>query len=65
VARAVSGQRESGDRATDCAATAIRGPQLVLLSVVHATFESRHAGVSNIGIWRLRSAFYGFTPLFW
>jgi len=35
--RAVSGQRESGDWATDCAATAVRGSRLVLVSVVHAT----------------------------
>ena len=35
----------------------MRGSQLVLMSVVRATFESWRAGVSNIGIWRLRTAF--------
>jgi len=49
--RAVSGQRESRARATGCGARAIGGSQLVLISVVHATFESRRTGVSNVGIW--------------
>src|SRR5215831_7304698 len=38
---------------------AIRCSQLVLMSVVHATFESWPAGVSNVRIWRLRSSFSG------
>ena len=38
---------------------AIRGSQLVLMSVVHATFESWRAGLSNVRIWRLRNSFSG------